>query len=114
MATMILQYIGNLFVSNRFDGVELGRLNGGINSEQQSDQDRYAESYPDGGAGDHGGVAGLHGNDAGEAHAESDAHQAAEKRDHHRLGEELAHDVALPRADGAADSDLARALEHGG
>src|SRR6185295_9967316 len=46
-------------------------------------------------------------------HAVPYSQHSSKEGDHHRLGEKLAHDVALPGADGAADSDLTGALEHG-
>ena len=44
--------------------------------------------------------------------AERDADQAAERRQRHRLDQELDQDVLAPRADRLAQADLARALGH--
>ena len=46
------------------------------------------------------------------AQAQRQPQQAARAGNRHRLGQELRDDVAPPRADGAADADLARPLEH--
>ena len=49
-----------------------------------------------------------------QADADDDAEDATGQRDDRRLDQELADDVALARADGAADADLARPLHDAG
>ena len=91
-----------LFVANSFDGVEAGSFDGRVNAENEADGNGNEEGQQDGGERNDGGLAGQPGNQAGHAEAKGQPHQAADKGDEHGLDEELADDVALASADGAA------------
>ena len=63
---------------------------------------------------DHRRPAGVGGDEAGQHDADHDAADASDQADGERLHHELREDVAGAGADGAADADLARPLEHRG
>src|ERR1017187_7898364 len=101
-----------LLVTNGLDGVQFRGLNGRIDSKQQSDEYRYAEGNGNRRTGYHRRPARGRRNDLRQREPEGDADETAGNRDQDRLGQELAHDVALAGANGAADADFARPLEH--
>ena len=113
-AVRINTRIVTLLVADGLDRIEFGGLHRRINSEQQADADRHAEGDRDGGRGDIRRPAGRRRDDLRQREAEHNSDQAADDRDQHRFRQELTNDVGLACADGAADSDFAGTLEHGG
>src|ERR1051326_1370467 len=104
-----------VFVAQRFDRIELRRLRGGIDAEDDADQGAEGEGAGDG---DDGCVNGRQCRpsaddetcDVGEKKPARDADETAESGERDRLDEELHEHVAAARAERLADADLARAL----
>ncbi|SPZ16162.1 Uncharacterised protein [Pseudomonas aeruginosa] len=92
--------------------VQLGGLARRHEAEHQAGDQRATEGADDGrqGKGHRDLAEQQH---AADAQGQGDPGQAADHREHRRLGEELAEDIALAGASGHADADLAGAFAHG-
>src|SRR5690606_27474541 len=99
-------------VAERFDGVQARRLDGGEEAEEDADTGREADADRKGPPGQRNRELRDPVDREADAAAEEDPEQAAERRQHGRLDEELPEDLAAACAKGLADADLARAFGH--
>src|SRR3954469_18817888 len=106
-------YVG-LFVMERFDRIEARVPDGGIEAENDTNRHRDAESKHDRRGGHDGRPTGEDPDQLRKSDAKQNSGDAAGQRNDRRLDQELPDAVTLPRADGAADADLARPLQPAG
>src|SRR2546430_13240406 len=99
-------------VTQRLDGAEAGRPVRGIETKEQTDADRDAESHEDGRHRDDRCRQAGDGKreDAGEPEGNQDSKGSAQSGKEHRLDEELHEDVAPSGADRLPDADLPSAF----
>src|SRR5664279_3692108 len=105
-----LSFVGVLFVSESYDGIETGRLACGPDSEDNPDHETEDDRDDHGQRVEEETPAGIGPYREGSDEAESDADDAAGQREDQGLDEELGHDVSTSGADGLADADLTRPL----
>src|SRR6185369_7754633 len=91
-----------LLVAQRFNGIEQGRLAGGIEAEGDTDDGGEDDGDRDGARRDDGDPAEHAGQGAGDDDADQDAEGAGEGAEEQRLDQELGLDAVARRSQGAA------------
>lgn len=119
MPTAILHYaithaFQPSFACQGFYRVQLCRVAGGKEAEDNSDQGGAGEGHNDGARReDHFEVGAQQIKKSADPEGEHHSHEAADKADHDGLDQELGKDVAAARANGHTNADLPGALGHG-
>lgn len=100
--------------SQGFYRVQLCRIAGGKEAENNTDQGGAGEGHNNGARReDHLEVGAQQIEKSADPEGEHDPHEAADKADHDSLDQELGEDVAAARADGHTNADLLGAFGHG-
>src|SRR2546428_8517050 len=100
------------FVSQRHYRIEPRRPHGGIHAEDHTHTGAEAERHHHGPEGDPRREGRDQAHDPRERHTARKPQHPAQRRERHRLGEELVADVPRPGAERLTDADLAGALVH--
>ncbi len=104
---------GSLLVVQGVDGVEQGRLVGGIETEEEPYEAGKAEGHEDGQRGNDGRPTGQGRKDLRPRNADDDAGHAADEGERQRLDDELQPDIPGLGPHGHADADLPGPFRHG-